>query len=90
VNQIGTLSETLEAMRRAREGGYAAVVSQPLGRDRGRDDRDLAVGTGCGQDQDRLASRARRVAKYNRRSRSSRARRAAVYAGRAKLARRSA
>ena len=88
VNQIGTLSETLEAIRRAREAGYAAVVSHRSGETEDVTIADLAVGTGCGQIKTGSLSRSDRVAKYNRllaieAELGSRA----VYAGRSKLAR---
>jgi len=65
VNQIGTLTETLEAMAIARDAGYTAVDVAPLRRDRGHDDRRLAVATGCGQIKAGAPSRSDRVAKYN-------------------------
>jgi enolase len=66
VNQIGTLSETLEAIRRARAAGYAAVVSHRSGETEDTTIADLAVGTGCGQIKTGSLSRSDRVAKYNR------------------------
>jgi enolase len=66
VNQIGTLSETLEAIRRARAAGYAAVVSHRSGETEDVTIADLAVGTGCGQIKTGSLSRSDRVAKYNR------------------------
>ncbi len=53
VNQIGTLSETLEAIRIASEAGYTAVISHRSGRDRGHDDRRPRRRHRCGPDQDR-------------------------------------
>ncbi|MDH3519333.1 MAG: phosphopyruvate hydratase [Myxococcales bacterium] len=66
VNQIGTLTETLEAIRTAREAGYAAVVSHRSGETEDTTIADLAVGTACGQIKTGSLSRSDRVAKYNR------------------------
>ena len=55
VNQIGTLTETLEALRVAREAGYAAVISHRSGETEDTTIADLAVGHGGRPDQDRLA-----------------------------------
>jgi enolase len=65
VNQIGTLSETLEAIRIARDAGYAAVVSHRSGETEDVTIADLAVATGCGQIKTGAPSRSDRVAKYN-------------------------
>ena len=65
VNQIGTLSETLEAVRVAREAGYAAVMSHRSGETEDTTIADLAVATGCGQIKTGAPSRSDRVAKYN-------------------------
>jgi len=65
VNQIGTLSETLEAIRMAREAGYAAVISHRSGETEDVTIADLAVATGCGQIKTGAPSRTDRVAKYN-------------------------
>ena len=65
VNQIGTLSETLEAMRIAKEAGYAAVMSHRSGETEDVTIADLAVATGCGQIKTGAPSRSDRVAKYN-------------------------
>jgi enolase 1/2/3 len=65
VNQIGTLSETLDAMRVAREAGYAAVMSHRSGETEDVTIADLAVATGCGQIKTGAPSRSERVAKYN-------------------------
>jgi enolase len=65
VNQIGTLTETLEAMRVAREAGYAAVMSHRSGETEDTTIADLAVATGCGQIKTGAPSRSDRVAKYN-------------------------
>ncbi len=66
VNQIGTLSETLEAIRIAREGGYTAVISHRSGETEDTTIADLAVATGAGQIKTGAPSRSDRVAKYNR------------------------
>jgi enolase len=66
VNQIGTLSETLEAIRVAREAGYTAVISHRSGETEDTTIADLAVATGAGQIKTGAPSRSDRVAKYNR------------------------
>jgi enolase len=66
VNQIGTLSETLEAIGIAREAGYTAVISHRSGETEDTTIADLAVGTGAGQIKTGAPSRSDRVAKYNR------------------------
>ncbi len=65
VNQIGTLTETLAAVRMAREAGYAAVMSHRSGETEDVTIADLAVATGCGQIKTGAPSRSERVAKYN-------------------------
>ncbi len=65
VNQIGTLSETLEAIKIAREAGYSAVMSHRSGETEDTTIADLAVATGCGQIKTGAPSRSDRVAKYN-------------------------
>jgi enolase len=65
VNQIGTLTETLETMRVAREAGYRSVVSHRSGETEDTLIADLAVATGAGQIKTGSASRTDRVAKYN-------------------------
>jgi enolase len=65
VNQIGTLSETLEAIAMAREAGYTAVMSHRSGETEDVTIADLAVATGCGQIKTGAPSRSDRVAKYN-------------------------
>ena len=65
VNQIGTLSETLEAVQMAREAGYSAVMSHRSGETEDTTIADLAVATGCGQIKTGAPSRSDRVAKYN-------------------------
>jgi enolase len=65
INQIGTLSETLAAIRMAREAGYTAVISHRSGETEDVTIADLAVATGCGQIKTGAPSRTDRVAKYN-------------------------
>lgn len=65
VNQIGTVSETLETMRLAREHGYRTVVSHRSGETPDAFIADLAVATGAGQIKTGAPSRGERVAKYN-------------------------
>jgi enolase len=65
VNQIGTLTETLEAMAMARDAGYANVVSHRSGETEDVTIADLAVATNAGQIKTGSASRTDRVAKYN-------------------------
>jgi enolase len=86
-NQIGTLTETLEAIRTAREADYAAIVSHRSGETEDTTIADLAVATGAGQIKTGSASRTDRICKYNQLLRieaelGSRAR----YAGRSRLA----
>ena len=66
LNQIGTLTETLEAIRIAREAGYSVVVSHRSGETEDTTIADLAVGSGCGQIKTGSLSRTDRVCKYNR------------------------
>jgi enolase len=65
VNQIGTLTETLSAIRMAREAGYSAVMSHRSGETEDVTIADLAVATGVGQIKTGAPSRTDRVAKYN-------------------------
>jgi enolase len=65
VNQIGTLTETLDAVRTAQEAGYTAVMSHRSGETEDTTIADLAVATGCGQIKTGAPSRSDRVAKYN-------------------------
>jgi enolase len=65
VNQIGTLTETLEAVKMARDAGYTAVMSHRSGETEDTTIADLAVATGCGQIKTGAPSRSDRVAKYN-------------------------
>jgi enolase 1/2/3 len=66
VNQIGTLTETLEAIRIAREAGYTTVISHRSGETEDTTIADLTVATGAGQIKTGAPSRSDRVAKYNR------------------------
>jgi len=65
VNQIGTLTETLEAVELARSAGYATVISHRSGETEDTTIADLAVATGAGQIKTGAPSRTDRVAKYN-------------------------
>ena len=65
VNQIGTLSETLDAVRMAQQAGYAAVMSHRSGETEDATIADLAVATDCGQIKTGSLARSDRVAKYN-------------------------
>jgi enolase len=65
VNQIGTLTETLQCIERARSNGYGAVISHRSGETEDTFIADLAVASGVGQIKTGSASRTDRVAKYN-------------------------
>jgi len=65
VNQIGTLTETLEAMRMAKDAGYTCVVSHRSGETEDTFIADLVVATGAGRIKTGSASRTDRIAKYN-------------------------
>ena len=65
VNQIGTLTETLDAVRTAREAGFTAVMSHRSGETEDTTIADLAVATGCGQIKTGAPSRSDRTSKYN-------------------------
>ena len=65
VNQIGTLSETLEAVQMAQRAGYTAVMSHRSGETEDATIADLAVATNCGQIKTGSLSRSDRLAKYN-------------------------
>ncbi|HEY4280591.1 MAG TPA: phosphopyruvate hydratase [Conexibacter sp.] len=83
VNQIGTLTETLDAIKLARENGYSAVMSHRSGETEDVTIADLAVATGCGQIKTGAPARSDRVAKYNQLLRIEEALGAdAVYPGR--------
>ncbi|MEO8380666.1 MAG: phosphopyruvate hydratase [Acidobacteriota bacterium] len=65
VNQIGTLTETLEAIEMAKRAGYRSIISHRSGETEDSTIADLAVGTNAGQIKTGSASRSDRVAKYN-------------------------
>ncbi len=66
MNQIGTLTETFEVIRIAREAGYAAVISARSGETEDSFLADLAVASGAGQIKIGSVTRSERLAKYNR------------------------
>ncbi len=66
LNQVGTVTETLEAVRRCYGGGWAAMVSHRSGETSDTFIADLAVAIGCGQIKSGAPARGERVAKYNR------------------------
>ena len=65
VNQIGTLTETLETVDLATRNGYTSVISHRSGETEDTTIADLAVATGCGQIKTGAPARSDRVAKYN-------------------------
>ncbi len=65
LNQIGTVTETIEAVEMAREAGYASIISHRSGETEDTFIADLAVGLGTGQIKTGSASRTDRIAKYN-------------------------
>jgi enolase len=65
LNQIGTVSETLDAVGMARDAGYRSVISHRSGETEDTTIADLAVATSAGQIKTGSASRTDRVAKYN-------------------------
>jgi enolase len=65
VNQIGTLTETLDAVQMAQKAGYTAVLSHRSGETEDATIADIAVATNCGQIKTGSASRTDRIAKYN-------------------------
>jgi enolase len=87
VNQIGTLTETLEAVEMAHRAGYTAVMSHRSGESEDNTIADLAVATNCGQIKTGAPARTDRVAKYNQLLRIEEdLDDAAAYRGRAALA----
>jgi enolase len=83
VNQIGTLTETLDAVQLAQRAGYTAVLSHRSGETEDTTIADLAVATDCGQIKTGAPARSERVAKYNQLLRiEEELGDAAVYAGR--------
>jgi enolase len=86
VNQIGTLTETLDAIDLARKAGYSSVISHRSGETEDTTIADLAVATGAGMIKTGAPARSERVAKYNRLLWiEAELGEAAVYAGRTKL-----
>ena len=86
VNQIGTLSETLEAVETAHRNAYRAVMSHRSGETEDSTIADLAVATNCGQIKAGSLSRSDRLAKYNQLLRiEEQLGNQAVYAGRSVL-----
>lgn len=82
VNQIGTLTETFEAVNMARNAGYTAIISHRSGETEDTSIADIAVATGVGQIKTGAPARTDRVAKYNQLLRIEEALgSAAVYAG---------
>jgi enolase len=65
VNQIGTLSETMDAVSMAHRNGYTSVLSHRSGETEDTTIADLAVATNCGQIKTGAPARSERVAKYN-------------------------
>lgn len=65
VNQIGTLTETLDCIEMAKRAGYTTVISHRSGETEDTAIADIAVGTNAGQIKTGSASRTNRVAKYN-------------------------
>jgi enolase len=89
VNQIGTLSETLDAVEIAHRAGFTAVMSHRSGETEDATIADLAVATNCGQIKTGSLARSDRTAKYNQLMRiEAELGKAARYAGRGILARR--
>ena len=66
LNQIGTVTETLEAIEMTQRAGWSAVVSHRSGETEDTSISDLVVATGTGQIKSGAPSRSERVAKYNR------------------------
>ena len=86
VNQIGTLSETLDAIEMAHKAGYRAVMSHRSGETEDSTIADLAVATNCGQIKTGSLARSDRLAKYNQLLRiEEQLGDAAIYAGRSVL-----
>ena len=86
LNQIGTVTETLDAITMARDAGYSTVISHRSGETEDTTIADLAVGTSAGQIKTGSASRSDRIAKYNQLLRiEEELGSAARYAGRAAI-----
>jgi enolase len=89
LNQIGTVTETLDCIRLAQESGYRTIISHRSGETEDTFIADLAVATNAGQIKTGSLSRSDRIAKYNQLLRIEEALGAsAVYAGKAPLSRR--
>ncbi len=73
LNQIGTLTETLETIQAAKEAGYTTVVSHRSGETEDTTMADVAVAANCGQIKSGSLSRSERLAKYNQLLQSRRA-----------------
>ena len=87
LNQIGTVSETLDAIAMASKAGYRSVISHRSGETEDATIADLAVGTSAGQIKTGSASRSDRIAKYNQLLRIEEGLGdGAVYAGRSAIA----
>jgi enolase len=86
LNQIGTVTETLDAVRMAANAGYATIISHRSGETEDSTIADLAVGTAAGQIKTGSASRTDRVCKYNQLLRiEEELGSAAIYAGRSQI-----
>jgi enolase len=86
LNQIGTVTETLDAVAMARDAGYASIISHRSGETEDTTIADLAAGTGVGQIKTGSASRSDRVAKYNQLLRIEEALgRDSIYAGKSAI-----
>ena len=66
MNQIGTITETLDAIELAKKNGYRTIVSHRSGETEDTSIADIAVATNCGQIKTGSMSRTERIAKYNR------------------------
>jgi enolase len=84
-NQIGSLTETLEAIRMAKEAGYTVVISHRSGETEDSTIADLAVGTAAGQIKTGSLCRSDRVAKYNQLLRIEEQLQTVAYNGRAEI-----
>ena len=86
LNQIGTVTETLDAVAMARDAGYATIISHRSGETEDATIADLAVGTAAGQIKTGSASRTDRICKYNQLLRiEEELGSAALFAGRAAI-----
>jgi enolase len=83
LNQIGTVTETLDAIAMAQDAGYATIISHRSGETEDAIIADLAVGTSAGQIKTGSASRSDRIAKYNQLLRIEEALGKGAYAGKA-------